>query len=1659
MDKSTKTKSKSKTKSDDTSPVKSTANGSEGGASVGFTSTASSGASTSENGGHNPKSAIEMVEEATGSKRTSKKTKTDLKAPVKAESAPPKRDEPSESGSSHSKHAKEPSESKESTKDKKDKRKSKKVDTESLAAEIVTGVTSTPSKDNSTAAPSENGASTPAEPVPKRMRPKSMLIASPKDIEGSADSSSAKRSADKRKTSANRLSSNTPKTRTPEPEDDADRPIASPSKLKGPSRESSLSNLNTILSGSPSGTRRKSMGASSRSTIIASAGDSPKSQSPSSSSSKLDIASSATTAPASDSDSATALDAPTRAGSSVGEVRAMWEKKQSQSSALRVSPRDPTSSAPSSTKIEPSSPDSKTQDSKTEEVPVAISVPAAPKDEEPLAPIVANTTITATTVVNSTPAVANGDKHSSKADIPVSVAPIVAVESPSPAPIRNKPSTPISMRHHGRSGSASGLARSGSHSDVSTTNGSTEVSDADDMRIQFAVLKSVTTELTARLDALSIKFSFTLENVGRRLDAMDGQIKKLQADVTDLQFFNTAAPLVAGTRASADLSQSGSGHVPMGSISEGSPRVTPRRGISQKDLSAKRTNSSTHILKPNPSSANLVPPPTTTVSSPTSSAKNAESTSSTSSSSSIKDLRSFLTPMLVDLSTLKRTTTVPMLNQSQEALEKRERIVCEVLETELRYLFGLEVMIKNWELPLLAYAAKEPKVETSDVGKIFGEGWLQPMLDNNLHQLFKPLEERLMNWSEDTTIGDVFLKFERALHQYKRYCGSYEQSLRLLINMVDHNPKFKKALQFFDDHCVAFNGLRLRDYLITPVQRIPRYALLLRDLLASTPETHPDHSLLTEAIAKISDVANEINSHIRQAESQWKMAEIVGRGNGFEQLLSKNATRSFHKVFMVDVLVDLLDRRRSLPNRKHELLIFNDLIVSGSFVNKKALFQEFSIPTALTWVITDLTESPENLAPLLEDCPRTNAVLLRGPESLWLIGAKNIAEFNSILDVLQTTIGCPQSELAAGPRTGNYSFYRTPTGRFTGQWLDADFHGEGTYTKADGSLFQGHWDHRFKAGYGTIMVAGQAGHLGGWKNSRPEGDVSEYKDHQLWSDSERKELSDREWKLLMTRAKVVEYKQDQKVITQDISNSSLFKIKSGKCRVEKTTHEGKRLTLVTLTEGAYFGDTSVLPAMSKATADVICDTSTAEIAVIEVSVLLELLKTDPVLAMRFFRQLANTLANRLKSLHSGPAAPPSPSSGSLSSANAPQSNKFHEKRKRSESSGEIHIPPPAGAASAAAIAATIAAKEEVHVEEDSKSQVDHDYVDKFDLPSGEVLITSMSATLRGVMKKYAQLYLSQRYLCFEAKVFVTSRDVIPLERVTRLELVKKKYLLVHTRKSKFEFSVDNLEELYSLLSSLCSVSGAHKDGKGDHGHDAVDSHHLSAKSFHHADKSDDTATASSDDGRDRTGSNAGLGIAPKRRSTHMNLTPDEDSTDSGGGLNAADWNLLQQGFQCISFTKGMAIIQQGQTQSRLFQIAKGSCRIEIKNEGDVAPKVVGRLTTRDLFGEISFIHQGSAASASVVADDDTVELYVLEGHFLNILFVKYPDLAGRFFAYLAGVIAGRLNEREASKVSQERRHRRTRTKATLPSTPAPAPTASTIDDTPTPSIITTPIAS
>lgn len=71
-----------------------------------------------------------------------------------------------------------------------------------------------------------------------------------------------------------------------------------------------------------------------------------------------------------------------------------------------------------------------------------------------------------------------------------------------------------------------------------------------------------------------------------------------------------------------------------------------------------------------------------------------------------------------------------------------------------------------------------------------------------------------------------------------------------------------------------FKGLTLNAYLIMPVQRVPRYVMLLSDLLKSTPDTHTDFEPIKTALELVKGFADFINTNKAAAENREKMESL-----------------------------------------------------------------------------------------------------------------------------------------------------------------------------------------------------------------------------------------------------------------------------------------------------------------------------------------------------------------------------------------------------------------------------------------------------------------------------------------------------------------------------------------------------------------------------------------------------------------------------------------------------------------------------------------------------------------------------------------------------------------------------------------------------------------
>lgn len=127
-------------------------------------------------------------------------------------------------------------------------------------------------------------------------------------------------------------------------------------------------------------------------------------------------------------------------------------------------------------------------------------------------------------------------------------------------------------------------------------------------------------------------------------------------------------------------------------------------------------------------------------------------------------------------------------------------------------------------------------------------------------------------------------------------------------------------------------------------------------------------------------------------------------------------------------------------------------------------------------------------------------------------------------------------------------------------------------------------------------------------------------------------------------------------------------------------------------------------------------------------------------------------------------------------------------------------------------------------------------------------------------------------------------------------------------------------------------------------------------------------------------------------------------------LTSDDERLLMERAETRRFQRDDRILEEGSHRAALFLIGSGAVRVERAHFGRGVS--FARLGPGDLFGEISFL-DAAPASATIFADDDEVEVAMVDGPRLYSLLVSVPGFAARFYQSLATTLAVRLRETSA----------------------------------------------
>ncbi|XP_048065877.1 phosphatidylinositol 3,4,5-trisphosphate-dependent Rac exchanger 1 protein [Megalobrama amblycephala] len=132
------------------------------------------------------------------------------------------------------------------------------------------------------------------------------------------------------------------------------------------------------------------------------------------------------------------------------------------------------------------------------------------------------------------------------------------------------------------------------------------------------------------------------------------------------------------------------------------------------------------------------------------------------------------------------------------------------------------------------------------------------------------------------SLGHVFLQFRDRFSVYGEYCSNHEKALRLLmeLNKIPHVRTFLLHLMLLGGK--KSTDVPLEGYLLSPIQRICKYPLLLKELLKRTPKKHSDYPAVEEALQAMKAVCCNINETKRQMEKLEALEILQSHIEGWE---------------------------------------------------------------------------------------------------------------------------------------------------------------------------------------------------------------------------------------------------------------------------------------------------------------------------------------------------------------------------------------------------------------------------------------------------------------------------------------------------------------------------------------------------------------------------------------------------------------------------------------------------------------------------------------------------------------------------------------------------------------------------------------------------------
>jgi len=286
--------------------------------------------------------------------------------------------------------------------------------------------------------------------------------------------------------------------------------------------------------------------------------------------------------------------------------------------------------------------------------------------------------------------------------------------------------------------------------------------------------------------------------------------------------------------------------------------------------------------------------------------------------------------------------------KSLDRFNRRTQIIKEIKSTERDYTANINRIVSDYIAPLRLSPDKFG-INNEHISTIFKN------IDviAGFHTI---LNTDIMECDSALTICQCLLKRADFLQFYSDYINNFETASKLLGNLLKENKKFTKFLS--DKRAESTNGLDLASLLIMPVQRIPRYELLLKELkrnldpvnnnndTTNTSSLSEEMIVLDKALLKIVTNAQNVNEKKRKFERESALELIQKKISNLDLIFPSgiNNSNSDHRRLIKEGI--LKAKKSTFGMKVRYCYLLNDVFIITSDKKYKSHFGVYELLTS-----------------------------------------------------------------------------------------------------------------------------------------------------------------------------------------------------------------------------------------------------------------------------------------------------------------------------------------------------------------------------------------------------------------------------------------------------------------------------------------------------------------------------------------------------------------------------------------------------------------------------------------------------------------------------------------------------------------------------------------